>query len=84
MRITMWIEQDNKLRASFRFADFREAFRFMTEVAQAAEEMNHHPSWTNVYDRVDITLSTHDAGDTVTRKDLDLAQAIDRIYAQME
>ena len=60
----------------FRFHDFAEAFAFMTRVALVAERMNHHPEWVNVYDRVEITLSTHDAGG-VNQNDIRLAQAID-------
>ncbi|WP_247235512.1 4a-hydroxytetrahydrobiopterin dehydratase [Telluribacter sp. SYSU D00476] len=76
----MWIEQDNKLKRSFEFEDFREAFAFMSRVAEVAEQMNHHPWWSNVYNKVDIELSTHDAGNTVTEKDQQLAEAIDTIY----
>src|SRR6478736_4037387 len=65
----MWKEADNKLYRSFEFKDFSQAFAFMTRVALEAEKMNHHPLWTNVYNKVDIWLSTHDAGDTVTDKD---------------
>lgn len=75
----MWQEQDNKLTRSFTFADFSEAFAFMTRVALAAEKMDHHPFWTNVYNKVTIELSTHDAGDTVTEKDHKLAKAIDQL-----
>ena len=64
------------IRKRFRFAGFGEAFAFMTRVALAAERMDHHPEWSNVYDRVEIVLSTHDAGG-LTALDLALAQAID-------
>lgn len=75
----MWIEKNNKLSAEFQFADFVSAFAFMTKVALLAEKMNHHPYWTNVYNKVTIELSTHDAGNVVTEKDRKLAGAIDKL-----
>ena len=66
------------LRRSFRFRDFGEAFGFMTRVALAAEKADHHPEWSNVWNRVDIALTTHSDGG-ITRKDLDLAKSIDEI-----
>ena len=75
----MWKEEDDKLQRSFKFKDFSEAFAFMARVALAAEKMDHHPEWTNVYNTVDIKLSTHDAGDKVTDKDRKLAKTIDGI-----
>ncbi len=75
----MWKQTDNKLHRQFKFADFSEAFAFMTRVAIEAEKQNHHPLWTNVYNTVDIWLNTHDAGDIVTEKDHQLAKAIDKI-----
>lgn len=75
----MWIEEDNKLKKSFQFSDFSAAFAFMTRVALAAEKMDHHPFWTNVYNKVSIELSTHDAGDIVTEKDKKLAAIIDKL-----
>ncbi|MBP6687627.1 MAG: 4a-hydroxytetrahydrobiopterin dehydratase [Lacibacter sp.] len=75
----MWTEADNKLYRKFEFADFSEAFAFMTRVALAAEKMNHHPLWTNVWNQVEIWLSTHDAGDVVTEKDKKLAERIDKL-----
>ncbi len=62
----------------FAFADFGEAFGFMTRVALAAEAADHHPEWTNVWNRVDVTLTTHSAGG-VTGKDLELAETMDKI-----
>ncbi len=76
----MWKEDDNKLKRTFLFRDFNEAFGFMARVALAAEKMNHHPFWFNVWNKVEIHLSTHDAGDQVTDKDYQLAGAIDKIY----
>jgi len=75
----MWLEQNNKLYRAFEFKDFAEAFTFMTKVAALAEEHNHHPTWTNTYNKVEIWLNTHDAGNVVTQKDEDLAEAIDQL-----
>jgi 4a-hydroxytetrahydrobiopterin dehydratase len=75
----MWTEEDNRMKKTFVFKDFQEAFAFMTRVAFLAEAQNHHPNWSNVYNRVNIELTTHDAGNVVTDKDRKLAQAIDRI-----
>ena len=66
------------IRRDFRFADFSQAFAFMTRVALLAEKADHHPEWSNVYNRVSIALSTHDAGG-LTDKDIALATAIDRL-----
>ena len=76
----MWTEKDNSLNATFKFRDFSQAFAFMTEVAIAAEKQNHHPWWSNVWNTVEIKLSTHDAGNIVTDKDHTLADAITSIY----
>lgn len=76
----MWQEKDNQLKASFQFQDFKQAFAFMTEVAFHAEAQAHHPAWHNVYNKVEIALSTHDAGDIVTEKDHKLAKTIDEVY----
>ncbi len=67
------------LRRAFRFTDFAAAFGFMTRVALMAERMNHHPDWSNCYNRVEITLSTHDAGG-LTANDIRLARAIDSVF----
>ena len=75
----MWEEKDNKLYRKFQFKDFNEAFAFMTRVALIAEKQNHHPMWTNVWNTVEMWLSTHDAGDVVTDRDKKLASAIDKI-----
>ncbi len=74
-----WLHDNNKLTKTFVFKDFNEAFGFMTRVALIAEKMDHHPLWTNVYNRVSFELNTHDAGDVVTDKDWALAKAIDRV-----
>ena len=75
----MWKEENDNLYRKFEFKNFSEAFAFMTRVAMAAEKMDHHPLWTNVYNKVEIWLSTHDAGNTVTEKDRKLAMVIDKI-----
>lgn len=76
----MWKETNHQLKATFQFKDFMQAFAFMTEIAFHAEKQNHHPNWSNVYNKVEICLNTHDAGNIVTEKDWKLAKAIDVIY----
>lgn len=73
------ITAGSKLIRTFIFTDFSEAFAFMTRVALLAEKADHHPDWSNVYNRVTISLSTHDAGDIVTEKDRKLAAEIDKL-----
>jgi 4a-hydroxytetrahydrobiopterin dehydratase len=75
----MWEEKNNTLYRKFEFRNFSEAFAFMTRVALEAEKMDHHPMWTNVYNKVEISLSTHDAGNIVTDKDRKLAKKIDAL-----
>jgi len=75
----MWKESDNKLSRTFEFSDFKEAFAFMTKVALVVEKADHHPEWSNVYNRVVIELQTHDAGNIVTDKDRNLAAEIDKL-----
>jgi len=77
----MWIEEDNKLKKTFKYKDFQEAFAFMTRVAFLAEAHKHHPNWSNVYNTVEIELTTHDSGNKVTKKDHALAKAIDELSA---
>lgn len=73
----MWAEEDHKLKKTFEFKDFTEAFAFMVRVAFLAESQGHHPNWSNVYNKVVIELTTHDQGNIVTDKDRALANAID-------
>jgi 4a-hydroxytetrahydrobiopterin dehydratase len=73
----MWTEENNKLYRKFIFKDFISAFGFMTQVALLAEKADHHPTWTNTWNSVEIWLSTHDAGNVVTEKDRLLANQID-------
>jgi 4a-hydroxytetrahydrobiopterin dehydratase len=75
----MWKEENNTLYKKFQFSDFANAFSFMTRVAIIAEKQDHHPTWKNTWNTVEIWLSTHDAGNIVTEKDHNLASAIDNI-----
>jgi 4a-hydroxytetrahydrobiopterin dehydratase len=77
----MWTDINNSLYRKFEFANFSEAFAFMTRVALEAEKMDHHPKWTNVYNTLEIWLNTHDAGDIITEKDHKLAKKIDKLLA---
>lgn len=74
-----WTETPQGLQRTFRFADFSAAWAFMNRVALLAERMGHHPDWRNVYNTVEITLNTHDAGGAITDKDRRLAAAIDAL-----
>lgn len=80
MNKTDWTEINNQLVKEFTFKDFTHAWAFMTKVAFIAEKMEHHPEWTNIWNKVIIKLSTHDAGDIVTEKDRNLAQAIENLF----
>ena len=76
-----WCLSDNKLQRKFVFEDFVEAFGFMSRVALLSETMNHHPEWSNVYNQVEIYLTTHDAGG-ITENDFALAEQISRLLAK--
>jgi 4a-hydroxytetrahydrobiopterin dehydratase len=80
----MWTEKDNALQRTFKFKDFIEAWAFMTEVAFHAEKLGHHPNWSNAYNSVEFKLNTHDKGDIVTKKDHELAEAIDGVYKKFQ
>ncbi len=82
--MALFKEKDNVLHASIEFEDFSQAFAFMSEVAHLAERHQHHPNWSNVYNTVDIHLTTHDEGDVITDKDRKLAQAIEGIYQRYQ
>ncbi len=77
--LPIWREEHNTLVKEFTFDTFKEAIDFINHVALIAEQMNHHPDIHNIYNKVTLTLSTHDAGDTITDKDTALAAAIDEI-----
>jgi len=74
-----WTRKGGALTKTFQFGSFREALSFMVRVGFEAEAMDHHPDWTNVYNRVSIRLNTHDAGGKVTAKDVTLAEKIQAI-----
>ena len=74
-----WTFSDNKISREYRFASFTEAMSFITEMAFACEQVNHHPELFNVYNRVNIDLTTHDAGNKVTQKDINLAIKLEKI-----
>jgi 4a-hydroxytetrahydrobiopterin dehydratase len=75
------VKDRDAITRKFTFKDFREAFAFMTAVAEIAEKMNHHPEWLNIYKTVEVTLSTHDAGG-LTELDIKLAEAMDKLAAR--
>jgi 4a-hydroxytetrahydrobiopterin dehydratase len=79
-RLTGWSDVNGRdaITKKFEFKDFNEAFGFMTRAALVAEKMNHHPEWFNVYSKVEVTLSTHDAGG-ITELDIKLAEAMEKI-----
>lgn len=76
----MWETKDGCLYKQFVFANFSQAFAFMTRVALVAEKMDHHPNWSNVWNVVTVMLSTHDAGGQITQKDIELAEKIDFLH----
>jgi 4a-hydroxytetrahydrobiopterin dehydratase len=75
-----WTEENNRLTQTFMFKNFSDAFAWMTQVALVAEKMNHHPEWTNVYNKVDVALYSHDAGNTITDRDRKLAEKMDALF----
>ncbi|WP_345948970.1 4a-hydroxytetrahydrobiopterin dehydratase [Mucilaginibacter sp. PAMB04274] len=79
----MWTHIDNKLYREFKFSDFSQAFSFMTRVALLAEKADHHPTWSNTYGHVEIWLCSHDAGNTVTDKDRQMADLIDQLVPRV-
>ena len=83
MNSSQWVEVDGCLRRDFKFADFRAAFAFMTLVAALADEMDHHPDWSNSWNKVSISLVSHDVG-RITTRDHRLAAAIDRLLSSSD
>jgi 4a-hydroxytetrahydrobiopterin dehydratase len=78
-----WTEGDGKLRRELVFTNFSQAWGFMSRVALLAERLNHHPQWSNIWNKVTIELTTHDAGNTVTALDLKLAASINDVVADI-
>lgn len=83
MKSKNWIEKPDGLYKSFVFKSFLEAMNFMQISAHEIEKMNHHPEWSNVYNRVEVCLRTHDAGNKVTNKDKELSEILDRVAGQI-
>ncbi len=77
-----WELQDGRLQQHYRFRDFRQAFAFMTQVARVADALDHHPDWCNSWNRVSVTLFTHDAGG-VTQLDFELAEAMETALREL-
>ncbi len=74
-----WISIDNKLCKTFTFKDFAAAMAWMVKASYAIEKINHHPEWTNIYNRVEVKLCTHDAGNVITQKDYELAEILNQL-----
>jgi 4a-hydroxytetrahydrobiopterin dehydratase len=79
----MWEENKNSLTRTYEFKDFVAAIAFMVNSAFYIDQMNHHPEWTNSYNKVKVILSTHDAGNKVTEKDRALADRLDKVYEEI-
>ena len=75
-----WNEENNTLEKTFKFESFLQAMNFMTECSKEIDAQNHHPEWSNIYNKVTVCLTTHDEGNTITTKDRKLAAAIDQVY----
>jgi 4a-hydroxytetrahydrobiopterin dehydratase len=80
MNMQTWELLDNQLKKTFEFKSFEEAIDFMQRASRVIGELDHHPEWTNVYNRVAVSLCTHDAGNVVTQKDYALAEALDAVF----
>ena len=75
-----WIFENDKLRKIFEFHSFLDAISFMKVASSSIENLNHHPEWTNIYNKLEVVLQTHDAGNKVTDKDYELARILDDLY----
>jgi 4a-hydroxytetrahydrobiopterin dehydratase len=78
--MTNWTNNENSLEKTYRFDTFESAMEFMQQAALIISEADHHPTWTNTYNQIHVSLSTHDAGNKVTDKDWTLAHALDTLY----
>lgn len=78
-----WQESNHSISKTFEFNSFEEAINFMVRASQEISQLNHHPEWTNIYNKVMVKLSTHDAGNIVTEKDWELARVLDVIFVDM-
>jgi len=81
-KLTGWMVKSEKLHREYRFADFPHAFGFMATAAPLIEKMNHHPEWSNVYDRVTVDLTSHDTGG-ITERDIRLAGTLEAIASKL-
>lgn len=81
MENNSWLEKENALHKTFVFSDFAAAISWMVKAGYSIEKLNHHPEWSNVYNKVSVKLTTHDAGNTVTDKDRKLAEILDKLYS---
>ena len=79
-----WKEDSNALHKTFKFQKFLDAMEFMSKCIDPIEAVNHHPEWSNVYNKVTVKLTTQDAGNTITEKDRKLAEALDEVYCQYQ
>jgi len=79
----MWEEKENRLQRTYVFKDFIAAIAFIVNAAMHIDQMNHHPEWTNSYNKVHVSLCTHEAGDKVTEKDHALAELLDKVFEEV-
>lgn len=82
--MTNWTNNENSIEKTFTFDSFESAMHFMQKASLTISELDHHPTWTNTYNQIHVSLCTHDAGNTVTQKDWELARELDVLFAQMK